>query len=81
MIGLTQYIFGDMSVVVVQVDHVLVVGTAEDRSNTYKSAEVDVGIDPGTDHFSHVLPTSSLPEILEFYVVFNTLHFILISIL
>ena len=55
-----------MSVVIVQVYHVLVVGTAEDRSNSYKSAEVDVGIDPGTDHFSHVLPTSSLPEILEF---------------
>ena len=55
-----------MPVIVVQVYHVLVVGTAEDRSNSYKSAEVDVGIDPGTDHFSHVLPTSSLPEILEF---------------
>ena len=66
MIGLTQNIFGDVSVVVVQVYHILVVGTAEDRSNSYKSAEVNVSVDPRTDHFRHVLPTSSLPEILEF---------------
>ena len=62
--GLFKDIARHRTIVIVKVYHVLVVIATKNRGDSYKSADVDIGVGPVAYLFGNVFPSTALPEIL-----------------